>query len=291
MSWCLPNLGLLTRVCFLLEISFRQLQVCNFVAPSPTRVRVCKLLYNCFWALPEQSLLGRSPAELTALFSVSSETPYNFFWALPEQSLLGRSPAELTALFYWLIWDSTNLEGQVPVFRSHASAVRNFQYYHWEGCMVSMQCNVEFGYQLSICSGTKENHGKPWSILPVAVPSECNWLLASSPALNPRTLTLVHTLCYCIFFSVFSFFHNKLFCFYNYLYVHMILISKKPYKTLMEGIKAYVYKHAYKHTYICTRLQFGNQMFYEVCCLSNNRDYVLYLIHFTGWRFTFFYIT
>jgi hypothetical protein len=32
---------------------------------------------------------------------------------------------------------------------------------HWEGCMGSMQCNVEFGYQLSICSGTKENHGKP----------------------------------------------------------------------------------------------------------------------------------
>jgi hypothetical protein len=35
------------------------------------------------------------------------------------------------------------------------------QCYHWEGCMGSMQCNVEFGYQLSICSGTKENHGKP----------------------------------------------------------------------------------------------------------------------------------
>jgi hypothetical protein len=32
---------------------------------------------------------------------------------------------------------------------------------HWEVCMGSMQCNVEFGYQLSICSGTKENHGKP----------------------------------------------------------------------------------------------------------------------------------
>jgi hypothetical protein len=139
------------------------------------RGRVCKLLYNCFWALPEQSLLGRSPAELTALF-------------------------------YCLIWDSTNLEGQVPVFQSHVSAVRNFQYYHWEGCMGSMKCNVEFGYQLSICSGTKENHGKPWSSWPVAGPSECNWLLASSPALNPWTLTLVPTLCYCIFFSVFFLF-------------------------------------------------------------------------------------
>jgi hypothetical protein len=29
--------------------------------------------------------------------------------------------------------------------------------------MRSMQCNVEVGYQLYICSGTKENHEKPWS--------------------------------------------------------------------------------------------------------------------------------
>jgi hypothetical protein len=117
--------------------------------------------------------------------------------------------------------------------------------------MGSMQCNVEFGYQLSICSGTKENHGKPWSSWPVAGTSECNWLLASRPALNSRTVTLVPTLCYCsIFFPVFLFFslfYNKLFCFYNYLYVHMIWISNKTYQTLMEGIKAYVNKHSYKH--------------------------------------------
>jgi hypothetical protein len=36
--------------------------------------------------------------------------------------------------------------------------------------MWSMQCNVEFGYQLSICSGIEENHGKPWSSWPVAGP-------------------------------------------------------------------------------------------------------------------------
>jgi hypothetical protein len=69
---------------FLLEIFFRHFRVCYFVAPSPTRGQVCNLLYNCFWALPEKSLLGRSPAELTAIF-------------------------------YCLIWDSTNLEGQIPV--------------------------------------------------------------------------------------------------------------------------------------------------------------------------------
>jgi hypothetical protein len=60
---------------FLLEISFRQLGVCYFVAPSLTRGRVCNLLYNCFRALPEQSLLGRSPAELTTIFYCLSETP------------------------------------------------------------------------------------------------------------------------------------------------------------------------------------------------------------------------
>jgi hypothetical protein len=68
------------------EISYRQ-RLCYFVAPSLTRGRVCNLLLN-------------------------------YFWALPEQSLLRRSPAELTAIFYYLICDSLNLEGQVPVFIS-----------------------------------------------------------------------------------------------------------------------------------------------------------------------------
>jgi hypothetical protein len=53
--------GTCDKFFFLLEISFRQLRLCYFVAPSLTRERVCNLLYNCFWALPEQSLLGRSP--------------------------------------------------------------------------------------------------------------------------------------------------------------------------------------------------------------------------------------
>jgi hypothetical protein len=29
---------------------------------------------------------------------------------------------------------------------------------YWEGCLRGMQCNVEFGYQLSICFRTEENH-------------------------------------------------------------------------------------------------------------------------------------
>jgi hypothetical protein len=87
LSWCQAPSGTRDKFFFLLEIFFRQLWVCYFVAPSMTWGRVCNLLYNCFCALPEQSLLGRSPAELTAIF-------------------------------YCLIWDFPNLEGQVPVFIS-----------------------------------------------------------------------------------------------------------------------------------------------------------------------------
>jgi hypothetical protein len=43
---------------------------------------------------------------------------HNCFWTSPEQSLLGRSPTELTTICSCLIWDSPNLEGQVPVFVS-----------------------------------------------------------------------------------------------------------------------------------------------------------------------------
>jgi hypothetical protein len=77
---------------FLLETSFRQLRACYFVAPSLTRGRVCNLLYNCCWALPSQ----------------------------PRSGL---SPAELTTIFYSLIWDSPNLESQVPVFISSRNRV------------------------------------------------------------------------------------------------------------------------------------------------------------------------
>jgi hypothetical protein len=85
---------------FLFEISFRQLRFYYFVAPSLMRGQVCNLLYNCFWALPEQSLLGQSPAELTAIF-------------------------------YYLIWDSPNLEGQVPVFISPRNRVVQLYPRHW----------------------------------------------------------------------------------------------------------------------------------------------------------------
>jgi hypothetical protein len=38
---------------------------------------------------------------------------------------------------------------------------KNFENFIFGGLHEKMQCNVEFGYQLSIRSGTKGNHGKP----------------------------------------------------------------------------------------------------------------------------------
>jgi hypothetical protein len=76
------------------QISFicLTMRVSWYGARSLTRGRVCNLLHNCFWALPKQSLSGRSPAELTTIF-------------------------------YCLIWDCPNLEGQVPVFISSMNRV------------------------------------------------------------------------------------------------------------------------------------------------------------------------
>jgi hypothetical protein len=44
------HLGPVTNFFPLLEIFFRQLRVCYFVAPSLMRGWICNLLYNCFWA-------------------------------------------------------------------------------------------------------------------------------------------------------------------------------------------------------------------------------------------------
>jgi hypothetical protein len=83
---------------------------------------------------------------------------------------------------------------------------RNLSCYHWEGFMWSMQFNVELGTNSAFALGprkTVENLARVgWSQdLPNA-----NWLLASSPALNTRALTLVPI---CTFFLFFPSFHWK----------------------------------------------------------------------------------
>jgi hypothetical protein len=84
---------------FLLQIFFRQLRVCYFVAPSLTRGRVCNLL----------------------LLLVS-----------PVQSLSGLSPTRLKTIFYYPNFlDFPNLEGQVPVFISPRNRVAQLYPGHW----------------------------------------------------------------------------------------------------------------------------------------------------------------
>jgi hypothetical protein len=68
--------------------------------------------------------------------------------------------------------------------------------------MASMQCNVEFGYQLSICSETKENHGKPSSSWPVAGPSGCKLTSSQQPGIKSANPNL----CCCVFSVFFRFF-------------------------------------------------------------------------------------
>jgi hypothetical protein len=76
---------------FLLEIFFRQLRVCYFVAPSLARGLDCNLL---------------------------------LLLVLAAQSRSGLSPAGLKTIFYCPnFWDSPNLEGQVPVFISPRNKV------------------------------------------------------------------------------------------------------------------------------------------------------------------------
>jgi hypothetical protein len=163
-SWCRAPFGASDQMLHLF-----QWQLLSFFfscrAPSLTRGRVCNLQCNdassisSFIAtdgLSSSSSWCRAPsgAHYQILISVFG----NYFL-----SSRCRAPSPISPM---------KLKVKVKS-QSHVSAGRNFQSYHWEGCMGCMECNVEVGYQLSICSGTKENHGKPWSSWPVAGPSGC----------------------------------------------------------------------------------------------------------------------
>jgi hypothetical protein len=91
------------------------------------------------------------------------------------------------------------------------------------------------------------NQGKPWkTLIELAgrrtfrmqlTSSQQSSIKSANPNISPYSLLLYFL--FCFFFFLFFSPHNKLFCFYSYLYVHMIWISNKPYKTLMERIKAF----------------------------------------------------
>jgi hypothetical protein len=98
-----------------------------------------------------------------------------------------------------------------------------------------MQCNVEFGYQLSICSGTKE---KPWSSWPVAGPSECKLTSSQQSNIKSASPNISPYLCCCfIIKSVYNFWFTD-------IKVHIIW-SNIPCTTLGKTM------HTYMH-YMCT---------------------------------------
>jgi hypothetical protein len=80
--------------------------------------------------------------------------------------------------------------------------------------------------------------------------SQQSSIKSANPNISPYSLLLYFSFLFFIFFIFLSFTTS----YYNYLYVHMIWISTKPYRTLMEGIKAYVNKHAYINTHIRIRV-------------------------------------
>jgi hypothetical protein len=114
---------------------------------------------------------------------------------------------------------------------------RNFWCCNWKGCIWSMQCNVEFGYQLGICSGTKETLDRVGRLQDLP---DANWLVTSSPALHTRALILVLTCAVALLKNIYK-------LFYRYFYVHIFWISTKQCITPAKGMNAYMHKY----TYIC----------------------------------------
>jgi hypothetical protein len=67
-SWCQAPIWEPRQFYFLLEIFFRQLRFCNFVAPSLTRGRVCYLLVQLLLGHARAVTLASKSPELTAIF-------------------------------------------------------------------------------------------------------------------------------------------------------------------------------------------------------------------------------
>jgi hypothetical protein len=98
----------------------------------------------------------------------------------------------------------------------------------WEGCMRSVLCNVEFRYQLSIRSGTKENHGKPWSSWPVAGPSGSKLTTSQQSGVEYASPNITSISVRLIYYKIRTQFVLQMF------YIHIIWIRNIPCTTLLE---------------------------------------------------------
>jgi hypothetical protein len=134
---------------------------------------------------------------------------------------------------------------------------RNPWFHHWEGRMRSMQCNVKPGYQLSICSGTMENHGKPWSSWPVAGPLRCKPTSSQQSSIKYASPNTSPYQCFFFFFSCFLFFFPF---FFSFLWKHLQIFLQKFHLHL--NISAYnlqartVRKHC--SLFYCCKIECGS---------------------------------
>jgi hypothetical protein len=86
-----------------------------------------------------------------------------------------------------------------------------------------MQCIVGFGYQLNICSATKENHGKPCSSWPIAGPSACELTSSQQSGVEYASPNIVSLSVRLLYYKIRILFVLQMF------YIHIIWISNIPY--------------------------------------------------------------
>jgi hypothetical protein len=94
--------------------------------------------------------------------------------------------------------------------------------------MRSMQCNAEFGYQLRIRSGTKENHGNPWSGWPVIGPSGCKLTSSQQSDIEYASPNISPCLWGCFIINTYTV------CFTDVLYSYNL--DKQHTKTHLESV-------------------------------------------------------
>jgi hypothetical protein len=147
--------------------------------------------------------------------------------------------------------------------------------------MGSMQCNVEIGYNISICSGTKENKGKSWSTWPASCPTGCKPISSQQSDLNTRALTLVPTCPAALLKNIYTLFLQICLCAYN-LNKHQTVYNTcgrnaRIYAQICMQTYIYIYMYLWFFDYrqiweyIVVRT---NLMLYEVSHSTINKDYV-----------------
>jgi hypothetical protein len=109
--------------------------------------------------------------------------------------------------------------------------------------MRSLQCNVQFGYQLSILLW---DQAKPWKTLIELAGRRTFWMQSGIKYSSPNTSAYL-----CFFLSYpppLSFlFENIYKLFFQNFYRYVIWISTKLYITLVEGMNAFRHKYAYNY--------------------------------------------